>query len=360
MVDPPGPETGADKNPDQKGVSSTSTTTIQIDEMIDSMTQKPHLPEDQKDADPIAEYKRKALATLRDDQDELKQTLVENFGVPAKSAADLVLSMADMCREFSQFIVKVGSYQEKGTILDLNILLHNFFHHRGWGLHDGYRVPSGFLGPWSTRFLNEFMLNTVPHEIPFVYLLGEKVEVLSIPDSVFWMDFKASLQATGDWDCLQTHSDRNLGARSMLAHAAKSALGCLLGRLNVSHPPDALNVLFKYIDTPRLLEIFTWPLDYLKDDATEFCKTYPGDDYDWDDFLEQLGREAGPESVNLRSKHQVEEFMSVYKYFRGTFVGYEIDQHGILRHQEFKGWPAYVRFRNRYPNPAGKGGCSIH
>lgn len=338
----------------------TSATNTQVGEMIESMTQIVHQPEGKKDVDPITEYKIKALASVRDDQDELKKTLVEKFGVPAKSAADLVLSMADMCGEFSRFIVKVGSYQEEGTTPDLNILLHNFFNHRGWGLHDGYRVLADFPGPWSTHFLNEFLLNTVPYEIPFVYLLGEKVEVLAIPDSDFWMDFKASLQATGDWDCLQTHSIKNLNARSILRYAAKSALGCLLGRLNVSCPHDALNVLFKYIDTPRLLDIFTWPLDCLMDNATEFSKTYPGEDYEWDDFLEELGSEAGPESVDLRSKHQVDEYMSVYKGFRGTFIGYEIDQHGILRHQEFKGWPAYVRFKNRYPNPAGEGSDSIH
>ncbi|HEY5775535.1 MAG TPA: hypothetical protein VIS57_05560, partial [Xanthomonadales bacterium] len=102
------------------------------------------------------------------------------------------------------------------------------------------------------------------------------------------------------------------------------------------------------------------PLDCLRGNATEFSKTYPGDDYEWDDFLEELGREAGPESVDLRSKQQVDEFMSVYKGFRGSFIGYEMDQHGILRHQEFKGWPDYVRFKNRYPNPAGEGSDSIH
>jgi hypothetical protein len=338
----------------------TSANPILIDEEPESTAQVLHQTEDQEDADSLAEFKKEFVASLRDDQEKLRQTLVEDFGVPPESAADLVVSMADMCAEFSHFIVKVGSYQEDETPLELNQLFHNFFNHRGYGLTDGHSILSYIPQPWSTRFLNEFLLNTVTSEIPFVYLVGEKVEALALPDGAFWMDFKASLEATGDWDCLQTHSNKNLSARSMLAHAAKSALGCLLGRLEVSYPAHALDILFKYIDTPRLLDMFLWPYHYLEDDELEFCEPEAADDYEWVDFLGELASEVGPESLTLHSKHQVDEFMSVFKDFKGNFTGYEIDQHGILRYQAFQGWPAYVRYKFRYPSPAGEAGNSIH
>lgn len=334
-------------------------TKILFDEEPESTAQTPQQPEEDDD-DFLAEFKRETLEALRKDQDELRQTLVADFGVAPESASDLVVSMADMCGEFSEFIVKVASYQEAGTVLDLGNLFHNFFNHRGWGLHEGFRVFTDIPGPWSTHYLNEFLLNTVTFEIPFVYLLEEKVEALAIPDSAFWIDFKASLEATGDWDKLQSHPNKNLNARSMVTHAAKSGLGCMLGRLDVAYPPGVLNVLFKYIDTPRLLEMFMWPLDYPEDDDQGSGETYSTRDYEWDDFLEDLGSEAGPESVNLHSKHQVDEFMSIYRGFKGKFTGYEIDQHGILRYREFEGWSAYTRYKNRYPSPTGEGGQSIH
>ena len=338
----------------------TSATDLLIDEALESKTQILLHPDEREDADPLAEFKCETLAALLDEQEKLRQTLMEHFGVSAEAAADLVIGMADMCREFSHFIVKAGSYQVEGTTPELENLLHNFFNHRGWGLSEGHRVFADIPMPWSTHFLNEFLLNTVTSEIPFVYLAGEKVEVLTIPDQAFWMDFKASLQATGDWDRLQSWSNKNLNARSMSGHAAKTALGCLLARMGVSYPADALDVLFTYIDTPRLLEIFMWPFDELQDDEAEAGETVAGEDYEWGDFLALLGEEADPESVNLHTPRQVDEFMSIYKDFRGTFTGYEIDQHGILRYREFQGWLEYVRYKNRYPNPARKDRHSIH
>ena len=43
-------------------------------------------------------------------------------------------------------------------------------------------------------------------------------------------------------------------------------------------------------------------------------------DYEWRDFLVRLGAFTGPLSVNLRSKDQVEEFMGLFKGFKGSFL----------------------------------------
>ncbi len=337
----------------------TSTTQIQLDDEIESTTPILHQAGGQEDIDPLEKIQRKVLANLRNEQDKLKHTLIENFAVPPGSASDLVISMADMCSEFSRFVVKVGSYQEDASDLTLDNLLHNFFNHRGWGLLHDWCIDSTIPGPWSTHVLNEFLLNTVAYEIPFVYLTGEKVEVLAIPNSDFWSDFKASLKATDDWDSLQSHSRNNLNSRSIVGHAAKSALACLLAKLDVSCPDDSLDILFRYIDTARLLELFGGILEYEQDDARETRKIGP-DDYVWDDFREELGREAVPGLVNLHSQHQVDEFMNIYKDFRGTFIGYEMDLHGILRFREFRGWPAYVSYRDRYTDPTGTGNQTLH
>jgi len=246
--------------------------------------------------------------------------------------------MAVICTEFNQFLARESDHAlESGRKLALSGLFHDFFNHRGWGLSNDCIIPSYVPEPWNLNFLNEFLLNSVAWEIPFVYLSGQGLEVLTIPDSDFWMDFKASLQGTGDWNCLQARSDDNLGARSMISHGAMSAFGCLLERLDVDHSPNDLKILFKYIDTPRLMCIFSKVIVNYDEDGLPLNRIDTDFDYEWRDFLWQLGDFAGPMSVNLHSKYQVDEFMDIYKDFQGSFIGYVIDQHGIQRFRKFRG-----------------------
>ena len=137
-------------------------------------------------------------------------------------------------------------------------------------------------------------------------------------------------------------------AQSMISHGVLSAFGCMLERLEISHPEDGLKILFKYIDAPTLLPIF-FPVMGDFDDCGNMTRhaDIAGDD-EWEDLLAKLGKYAGPKRVNLHSKKQIDEFMGIYKDFQGSFIGYVMDQHGILRFREFQGWSQYIQFRNQY------------
>ena len=329
-----------------------SSKTIQFGEDLESTIKLPDQLVDRESVGRLPSLTRKAIRDMQENMNQLRVTLEDKFGVPSKSASELAASMAVMCTEFNQYLAKGSDFPEdQGRELLLPELFHDFFIYRDWGLSRDCIITSYVPEPWGLGILNEFLLNTISWDIPFVYLSGIKVKVLTIPNADFWMDFKASLRATGDWDCLQTRSHKNLGARSVISHAAMSALGCLLERLEVQFSHNDLNTLFKYIDTPRLIGIFSEVIEDFDEDGYSLNQIDSDVDYEWRDFLVRLGAFTGPLSVNLRSKDQVEEFMGLFKGFKGSFIGYMIDQHGILRFREFRGWSQYVQHRDRFYDP---------
>ena len=220
------------------------------------MTNLPNQPEDQEATEQFANYRREAIRVLEENKDKLRLMLEGKFGVPSNTASNLVTSMAVICTEFNQYVARESDHAlESGRQLVLPDLFRDFFGHRDWSLGNEDMIPSYVPEPWGFNFLNEFLVSTISWEIPFVYLSGIGVEVLTIPNTDFWMDFKTSLQGTGDWNCLQSRSDENLSAQSIISHGAMSALVCLLERLGVQYPPRDLKTLFKYIDAPRLIFI---------------------------------------------------------------------------------------------------------
>ena len=109
--------------------------------------------------------------------------------------------MAVICTEFNQYVARESDHAlESGRQLVLPDLFRDFFGHRDWSLGNEDMIPSYVPEPWGFNFLNEFLVSTISWEIPFVYLSGIGVEVLTIPNTDFWMDFKTSLQGTGDWN----------------------------------------------------------------------------------------------------------------------------------------------------------------
>jgi hypothetical protein len=270
--------------------------------------------------------------------------------------------MGALSVEFNHFLdLERRAAKRTGRQLRLSDLIGFFFLSGGFEIKGDFRIPYLYQHePCDFGFLNEFLLTTYSWEIPFVYLSGSTVEVLNIPNVEFWMDFKATVEGTGDWQRLQTRSMDRIEAESVMAHAAKSAFVCLLERLDIDHPPGALDTLFKFINLPSLMWILVDSITEFNKDGESLHRFDTSGDYEWDDFLYLLGQYSGLRGLCITSTSQIDELMDIYRDYGGEFSGFAFDQHGILRSRECRGWSEYVQFRAKYSGPSRPIGRTFH